>query len=202
MRWGWRSARPARSADDADRAGQSASGPGPGRGSGGGAEEPSERRSRRPGGWPRGFAARRAARWHRGRDGGSVAIEAAIVAPAVVALILVAVAAGRVQTAGGTVEAAARSAARAASLARGKADMDAAAEAAAADSMRQQGVNCRKSKVTVGHKKRTSQGVDWDTVEVTVTCEVYLGDLLGGPEVLPKTLTGWFVSVVDRYRGP
>ncbi|MFB8304833.1 TadE/TadG family type IV pilus assembly protein, partial [Kitasatospora purpeofusca] len=172
--------------------------------------EPSERRSRRPGGllrdsprgWPQGLAARRAARSGRRRDGGSVAIEAAIVAPAVVALILVAVAAGRVQTAGGTVEAAARSAARSASLARGQAAMDAAAKTAAADSMRQQGVNCRKSKVTVEHKKRTNQGVDWETVEVTVTCEVYLGDLLGGPSVVPKTLTGWFASVVDRYRGP
>lgn len=117
-----------------------------------------------------------------------------------VALILVAVAAGRMQTAGGTVEAAARSAARAASMAR-TGDMDAAAKASAADSMRQQGVHCRTSKVTVEKKKRTSQGVTWETVEVTVKCEVYLGDLIGGPDLFPKTLTGWFASVIDRYRG-
>ncbi|WP_328953929.1 TadE/TadG family type IV pilus assembly protein [Kitasatospora purpeofusca] len=161
---------------------------------------PGGRRGRRSGGWPRGFAARRAARSGRGRDGGSTAIEAAIVAPAVVALILVAVVAGRMQTAGGTVEAAARSAARAASMARAG-DMDAAAKASAADSMRQQGVHCRTSKVTVEKKKRTSQGVTWETVEVTVSCQVYLGDLIGGPDLFPKTLTGWFASVVDRYRG-
>ncbi|MFJ4093343.1 TadE/TadG family type IV pilus assembly protein [Kitasatospora sp. NPDC089913] len=154
------------------------------------------------GGWWHGFLAGRAVRSGRGRDGGSAAIEAAIVAPAVVALILVAVAAGRVQTAGGTVEAAARSAARTASLERGgTVAMDAAAKKAAADAMRQQGVYCGKSSVTVKHGKRSNQGVVWETVEVTVTCEVYLADLLGGPNVLPKTLTGWFVSVVDRYRG-
>ncbi len=131
-----------------------------------------------------------------------MAIEAAIVAPAVVALILVAVAAGRVQTAGGTVEAAARSAARSASMARGTVAMDAAAKKAATDAMKQQGVHCESSSVTVKHGRRSNQGVDWETVEVTVTCKVYLADLIGGPNVVPKTLTGWFVSVVDRYRGP
>ncbi|MFJ4667091.1 TadE/TadG family type IV pilus assembly protein [Kitasatospora purpeofusca] len=159
-------------------------------------------RTERGGSW-HGFLVGRIARSGRGRDGGGAAIEAAIVAPAVVALILVAVAAGRVQTAGGTVEAAARSAARTASLERGgTVAMDAAAKKAAADAMRQQGVHCKKSSVTVKHGRRSNQGVDWETVEVTVTCEVYLADLIGGPNVLPKTLTGWFVSVVDRYRGP
>ncbi|MFB8237439.1 TadE/TadG family type IV pilus assembly protein [Kitasatospora purpeofusca] len=159
-------------------------------------------RTGRGGRW-RGLLARRTARSGRGRDGGSAAIEAAIVAPAVVALILVAVAAGRVQTAGGTVEAAARSAARTASLERGgRAAMEAAAKKAAADAMRQQGVHCKKSDTEVKPGAIRNQGVDWETVEVTVTCEVYLADLIGGPNVLPKTLTGRFVSVVDRYRGP
>ncbi|MFC5663258.1 TadE/TadG family type IV pilus assembly protein [Kitasatospora misakiensis] len=159
--------------------------------------------SGRSAGWPRGFVARRAARSGRGRDGGSTAVEAAIVAPAVVALILVAVAAGRVQTAAGTVEAAARSAARTASMARSVDGMDGAAKKAAEDAMRQQGVHCRSSKVTVVHGELVSHGVSLAKVEVTVRCEVSLGDLVGGPNVsLTKTLTGRFTSVVDRYRGP
>ncbi|MFE2177482.1 TadE/TadG family type IV pilus assembly protein [Kitasatospora sp. NPDC059462] len=156
----------------------------------------------RPVGWARRFAARPPGGATRGRDGGSAAIEAAIVAPAVVALILVAVAAGRVQTAGGTVEAAARSAARTASLARSVDGMDGAAKAAAEHALRQQGVHCRSSKVDVRHGELVSHGVTLATVEVTVRCEVGLGDLVGGPNLpLSKTLTGRFVSVVDRYRG-
>ncbi|WP_380281250.1 TadE/TadG family type IV pilus assembly protein [Kitasatospora purpeofusca] len=159
-------------------------------------------RSARPAGWVRRLAVRLPGRAARGRDGGSAAIEAAIVMPVVVALILVAVAAGRVQTAGGTVEAAARSAARTASMARSVDGMDDAAKKAAEDALRQQGVHCRSSDVEVGHGELVSHGVTLATVEVTVWCEVGLGDLIGGPDVpLTKTLTGRFVSVVDRYRG-
>ncbi|MFE7559482.1 TadE/TadG family type IV pilus assembly protein [Kitasatospora sp. NPDC057500] len=156
-----------------------------------------------PAGWVRRFAVRRPARSARGRDRGSAAIEAAIVAPAVVALILVAVAAGRVQTAGGSVEAAARSAARTASLARSVDGMDDAVEAAAEHALAQEGVHCRNTdKAALVHGELVSHGVTLATVEVTVRCEVGLGDLVGGPDVpLTKTLTGRFVSVVDRYRG-
>ncbi|MFB6892002.1 TadE/TadG family type IV pilus assembly protein [Kitasatospora sp. NPDC056327] len=153
-------------------------------------------------GRPRRFGLRRAVRSGRGRDGGSTAVEAAIVAPAVVALILVAVAAGRVQTAAGTVEAAARSAARTASLVRSVDGMKPAAKKAAEDVMRQQGVHCRRSDADARLGELVSNGVTLTTVEVTVWCEVGLGDLVGGPDVrLSKKLTGRFVSVVDRYRG-
>ncbi|MFE6872405.1 TadE/TadG family type IV pilus assembly protein [Kitasatospora sp. NPDC057692] len=159
-------------------------------------------RAARSAGWARRFAVRRPTRLARRGDGGSTAVEAAIIAPAVVALILVAVAAGRVQTAGGTVEAAARSAARTASLARSVDGMDGAAKTAAERVLEQQGVHCRSSKVDVGHGELVSHGATLTTVEVTVRCEVGLGDLVGGPDVpLTKTLTGRFVSVVDRYRG-
>ncbi|MED7949505.1 TadE/TadG family type IV pilus assembly protein [Streptomyces sp. BE303] len=162
----------------------------------------------RPSGWAvgraRGFAAARSARSPFGRDGGGFAVEAAIVAPAVVGLILVTVAAGRVQTAAGTVEAAARSAARTASLARGVDAMDAAAKKSAVEAMEQQGVHCASSRVTVAHGELVSHGTTMATVTVSVRCEVGLSDLLGGPNLngpVSKTLTGSFVSVVDRYRG-
>ncbi|MER7703130.1 TadE/TadG family type IV pilus assembly protein [Kitasatospora sp. NPDC097605] len=159
-------------------------------------------RAVRPAGWERRSGVRRPTRAAGRSDRGSTAVEAAIIAPAVVALILVAVAAGRVQTAGGTVEAAARSAARTASMARSVDGMDGAAKAAAERVLEQQGVHCRSSEVDVGHGELVSHGVTLATVEVTVRCEVGLGDLLSGPDVpLTKTLTGRFVSVVDRYRG-
>lgn len=146
------------------------------------------------------------ARSAHGRDGGGLAVEAAIVAPAVVGLILVAVAAGRVQTAAGTVEAAARSAARTASLERDATAMEAAAEKSAEDSMAQQGMHCvgGGKTATLTHGELVSHGITMATVTVSVRCEVALADLLGGPGrggPLSKTLTGSFVSVVDRYRG-
>ncbi|AUY48846.1 pilus assembly protein [Streptomyces sp. CB01881] len=131
-----------------------------------------------------------------------MAIEAAVVAPGVVALILVAVAAGRVQTAAGTVEAAARSAARTASLVRSAAGMDELVERTARATLQQQGVDCRTSKVTWKPGQLESRGVVMATVEVTVVCEVGLSDLVPGPGMPgTKTLTGSFTSVVDRYRG-
>ncbi|MEU6237111.1 TadE/TadG family type IV pilus assembly protein [Kitasatospora sp. NPDC047058] len=152
--------------------------------------------------WARRAAVRRAARSRRGRDGGGVAIEAAIVVPGVVALILVAVAAGRVQTAAGTVEAAARSAARTASLARSADGMDDLVERTATATLRQQGVDCVRTDVSWKPDTLRSNGADLATVEVTVVCEVPLGDLVpGGVAPGTKTLSGSFVSVVDRYRG-
>ncbi|MFD0279396.1 TadE/TadG family type IV pilus assembly protein [Kitasatospora sp. NPDC127111] len=152
--------------------------------------------------WGRRIAVRRAERSRRGRDGGGVAIEAAIVVPGVVALILVAVAAGRVQTAAGTVEAAARSAARTASLARGADGMDDLVERTAMATLRQQGVDCVRTDARWKPGRLRSNGVELTTVEVTVVCEVPLRDLVPG-RLAPgtKTLSGSFISVVDRYRG-
>ncbi|MEV6975204.1 pilus assembly protein [Kitasatospora sp. NPDC093806] len=148
------------------------------------------------------LAGRRVARSTHGPDGGGVAVEMGFLAPAIAALILATVAVGRVETAAGMVEAAARSSARTASLARSVAGMDEAAKKAAKDSLEQQGVRCANANVaSVAHGELVSHGVAMATVEVTVRCEVGLSDLVGGPDVpLTKTLTGRFVSVVDRYR--
>ncbi|MFI8456571.1 TadE/TadG family type IV pilus assembly protein [Kitasatospora sp. NPDC085464] len=152
----------------------------------------------------RGFPALR--RWRRlRRDGGGVAIEAAIVAPAVVGLILVAVAAGRVQTAAGTVEAAARAGARTASLQRDPAAAQTQAQAkdSALATLGQQGVVCRNQDVHVEDGQLKLPDGTVRTVKVTVVCDVELADLIGGPSGVPVTkhLVGEFTSVVDRYRG-
>ncbi|WP_051836491.1 TadE/TadG family type IV pilus assembly protein [Streptomyces sp. NRRL WC-3742] len=143
-------------------------------------------------------------RWRlRRRDGGGLAIEAALIAPSVVALVLVAVAAGRVQTAAGTVEAAARSGARTASLQRDPAAREKPARESALATLSQQGVVCSSSEVHYTTGELVLPGGNVTTVTVTVVCEVELSDLLGGPTGLgvTKRLEGRFTSVVDRYRG-
>ncbi|MFE7524185.1 TadE/TadG family type IV pilus assembly protein [Kitasatospora sp. NPDC057542] len=139
----------------------------------------------------------------RRRDRGGIAIEAAIVVPGVVGLVLVAIAAGRVQTTAGTVEAAARAGARTASLQRSVDGMDQPARDSALATLRQQGVSCRDGDVRVGKGELNLPGGPVTTVTVTVVCDVELADLLGGPSGVPVTkhLVGEFTSVVDRYRG-
>lgn len=136
-------------------------------------------------------------------DRGGIAIEAAIVVPGVVGLVLLAIAAGRVQTAAGTVEAAARTGARTGSLQRSVAGADGPAKESALAALRQQGVSCRTADVHVDEGTLDLPGGPVATVTVRVTCDVELADLLGGPSGLPVTkhLVGEFTSVMDRYRG-
>ncbi|WP_107054508.1 TadE/TadG family type IV pilus assembly protein [Streptomyces sp. NRRL S-350] len=145
-----------------------------------------------------------ARRWRlRRRDRGGIAIEAAIVVPPVVGLVLLAVAAGRVQTTAATVEAAARAGARTATLQRDPGAMNQSARDSAFAALRQQGVSCRDGDVRVEKGTLDLPGGPVDTVKVRVACDVELADLLGGPSGVPVTkhLVGEFTSVVDRYRG-
>ncbi|MBV6697904.1 TadE/TadG family type IV pilus assembly protein [Kitasatospora aureofaciens] len=132
-----------------------------------------------------------------------MAVEAAIVAPYVVGLVLIAIAAGRLQTTSGTVEAAARSAARTASLARSFDGMEEPARTTVEQELKQQGVSCQDLNVAVTLGELKLPGGAVATVKVRVVCKVGLGDLLGWLSGVPvtKTLAGEFTSVVDRYRG-
>ncbi|MFD9129756.1 TadE/TadG family type IV pilus assembly protein [Kitasatospora sp. NPDC059571] len=136
-------------------------------------------------------------------DGGSVPIEAALLVPVVLAFVLMVVAAGRVQTTGAVVDAAARAGARAASLARTDDGADQAAADAVQGVLGRRGVHCRQdpgSPLTRG--TLTTGAVQLGTVTVRVRCTVPLSDLLGVDGVPgEKTMTGEFTSVVDRYRG-
>ncbi|MFC1419564.1 TadE family protein [Streptacidiphilus cavernicola] len=132
---------------------------------------------------------------------GSFAIEAAILVPSLLLFLLLVIAAGRVQTARGVVDAAAREGARSASLAR---TTDAAVQNArdtAATTLHQEGVSCRDQQVaqvdTSDFAPRLGQTGE---VTVTVRCTVSLGDLSvpGLPGSI--TVTSSFTSVVDAYR--
>jgi Flp pilus assembly protein TadG len=139
------------------------------------------------------------ARWHRS-DAGSAAIEAAIVLPALIMFLCLALAGGRIVTSGAKIDAAAEDAAREASIHRTAASAQSAAQAAAAQSLNDQGLTCSATTVHINTGGLRVPVGQVGTVTATVTCTVNLSDLLlpGLPGV--KTLTSTATSVVDQYR--
>ena len=125
---------------------------------------------------------------------GSVAVEVAVLAPALVALMLLVVFAGRVSHADGEVRRASAEAARAASL---RQSPEAAVEAAQATAASNLADVCDELTTTVD----TSQLVAGGRVSVTVRCVADMSDvtLLGVPGT--RTFESRSVEVVDRYRG-
>jgi Flp pilus assembly protein TadG len=130
-----------------------------------------------------------------------VALEVAIVAPALLLLILLAVAAGRTTLAANSVADAAHDAARAASLARTSFDARRAAATTAATTLANQGRAC----VTLTAETDTGDFAvpvgQPAVVTVTVSCRVSYSDLTALPG-LPgsRTLTSTFTSPLDQYR--
>lgn len=135
-------------------------------------------------------------------DEGSAALEAAILAPVLVAFALIAIGAGRIQSTGGVVDAAARSGARAASLARTPEGAQQAASDAVSEVLRAQGVRCDQAVAPpVEYGTLDTPSGQLDTVTVRISCTVRLDDLLVDFVPGSKTMTGSFTSVLDRYRG-
>lgn len=128
---------------------------------------------------------------------GSVAVEVAVIAPALVALLLLVVFAGRVSQADGDVRRAASAAARAASLRQDPTGASDAARETAAANLRASGVACASLDTVVDTSRFAAGG----TVAVTVRCTASMADvsLLGVPG--SRTFTARSVEVVDRYRG-
>lgn len=135
------------------------------------------------------------ARRHARRRGerGTMSVEMVVIAPALLMIVMLVVAAGRWVSAEGMSQAAARDAARAASIERsaGMAASAAAASLAAADT-----ANAECSSAT--DVSDFSRG---GTVKVTVSCRVRLADL--GLVFLPgtTTVTSSSISPVDTWRG-
>ncbi len=133
----------------------------------------------------------------RNDDRGSVAVETAVVAPALVVLLLLVVFAGRVAQADGDVRRAASEGARAASLEQ----YPESAELAAAESVRANlstsGVVCGRLETTVD----TSNFAPGGSVTVSVRCTASMADvaLLGVPG--ERVFESRSVEVIDRYRG-
>lgn len=130
-------------------------------------------------------------------DRGSVAVETAVIAPALVFLLLLVVFAGRVAQAEGDVRRAASEAARAASLEQFPESATAEAERVVAANLSASGVVCGTLDVDVD----TSAFSPGGSVSVTVRCSASMEDvtLLGVPgerQFLAESL-----EVIDRFRG-
>lgn len=133
------------------------------------------------------------------RDEGSATIEAVIIAVPLGTLISLAIIGGRIQVAGGVVEAASHDAARAASISRTAAVAQANARAAARDTLDQQGLHCASLTVAVNTAGFAVPVGEPATVSATVTCVVDFHDIVNG---IPgsRTMTSTFVSVLDTFR--
>ncbi len=134
------------------------------------------------------------------KERGSVSVELALLAPALLLLVSLAVFAGRTQIAEGAVEEAARAAAREASLARDGSTAAALAGAQAQRTLTAQDLRCQRTSVdvdTAGFSTPPGQPGD---VTVTIACVVGMADLLapGLPGAL--TVEAAFTSPVDAYR--
>jgi Flp pilus assembly protein TadG len=133
------------------------------------------------------------------RDAGNAALELVILAPVILFLLGLVVAAGRTAIAQGAVAAAARDAARQASISLTPAAAQSAAQASAQAALSQDGLNC----VPVVHVNVTGFGVpvgEPATVQARVTCTVSLSSLLVPGMPGSKTLRAAFTSPLDPYR--
>ncbi len=134
-------------------------------------------------------------------DRGAAAIEAAIIAPALLALLCLAICAMRIGVAKQSVDAAAHAAARAASIARSQGDAVSGARHAAEQSLASQGVTCRNASPLQIDASQFSRAVGQSAVvRVTITCVVGIADVAipGSPGTV--RLTASYVSPIDRYR--
>jgi hypothetical protein len=135
----------------------------------------------------------------RDREAGNAALELVILAPILLFLIGLVIAAGRTSAAQGSVAAAARDAARQASIALSPAAALADAQASALTALRHDGLDCHPLVnvdvagfgVPPGHPANVS---------ATVTCVVPLADLVVPGMPGSKTLQQSFTSPLDPYR--
>ncbi|MFJ3714121.1 MULTISPECIES: TadE/TadG family type IV pilus assembly protein [unclassified Streptomyces] len=134
------------------------------------------------------------------RDTGSAAIEAVIVTPLLIMFLCLAIAAGRLATAGSKIDAAAEDASREASISRTASSAQNNAYAAARESLQDQGVTCAGTSVSVNTGGLSVPVGQVGTVTVTVRCTVAFSDLLLPGTPGSRTLDSAFTSVVDQYR--
>jgi Flp pilus assembly protein TadG len=134
------------------------------------------------------------------KDRGSVTLELTILTPALIALLGLAMIAGRFEIAAGAVEHASAAAARAASLARTAPAADRAANVAAAASLADQNLRCGTVDVQVETAGFGAPAGQPAQVAVTVACQLDLASL-GVPGVPgSRDVRSRSVSVLDTYR--
>ena len=138
---------------------------------------------------------------HQGADRPSATIELAVLAPALLAVLGLVIVAGRVSAAGSAVEQAAASAARAASISRDARSAQAGARSVARDSLRDQGITCRKLTTTIDTSGFAVAVGSPASVSVTVRCAVPLADVAVPGMPGERTVTAAMTSPIDSFRG-
>lgn len=134
-------------------------------------------------------------------DRGSATVEAMLAIAAIVLVIFLGVAAGRITVASAAVEAAARDAARQASIARTAAEANSKAQSSARESLNSRGVNCTSVGVQVNSAGFSRSVGSPAIVSATVSCDVPLEDVAfpGLPGSVQRQATS--TSPLDPYRG-
>jgi Flp pilus assembly protein TadG len=131
-----------------------------------------------------------------GGQAGGAAIELVLCTPLLLALLMLAVLAGRVAQTRAEVDGAARDAARAASIARDAASASRAAHRAATATLGQHGVICRSLDVATDTAGFRAGGV----VAVRLACTIDLADLSLLRVPGSRTATSRFVEPLDTFR--
>ena len=124
-------------------------------------------------------------------------MELTLLAPVLIAFLLLVVGLGRLGQARANVDGAARDAARAASIARSVSSAQAGASEAAASALADRGVTCRSLGVNV----QAAEFAPGGSVAVEVSCDVSFADLSLLRLPGTKTVSARSVAVVDLYRG-
>ena len=141
----------------------------------------------------------RSRRGTRAGERGSTSLELAVLAPALLLLLSLIIIAGRIAVARQGVETAADAAARAASIARTPTSAADDAQAAAAATLANSGLNCATVSVEIDTSGfAVAVGLP-ATVSATVTCTVDTGGL-SVPGLSGQTLTRTATSPIDTYR--
>ncbi len=131
----------------------------------------------------------------RGEEGSAIA-ELVIVAPILLIVIVLMVALGRVDSAQGDVQSAARSGVQAAVVQSDPSDAEAQATTAAQATLAGAGLTCTAPQISVD----TSNFVAGGWVSVTVTCVTSLADVSVPGVPGAKTLTATSTAHIDPYR--
>ncbi|MFV0429040.1 MAG: TadE/TadG family type IV pilus assembly protein [Arachnia sp.] len=134
----------------------------------------------------------------RDQHGHAVAIEAAIILPALIALVALVIFGARVALADQALGAAAAGAARAASLERSAVSAEAAAKAAVEASLAGSLPECHEPRVSLDVEAVGTQLGTSATVRVTVSCRVPAGIGFGLPAEMERSQTR--TAPVDAYR--
>ena len=132
-------------------------------------------------------------------DAGSASLELVALAPALLALLLFVIAAGRISSAKSQVEEAARDGARAASLARSEDQATVAARRAALPNLAS-GQFCMSPLVAVTGDFAKPAGTP-RSVRVSVTCTARLSDIALPGLPGAKSLSASYVAPIDTFRG-